>query len=96
MIILFITVHNVERIKVKYWESFERTTNEFVLLPKPYFTLSNQNKLELNHVPVPMERKPADQKSKKDIIAPFTGSNKYLDPFFKLTKLQCFEFIFFN
>ena len=88
LVILFITIHNIERIKVKYWESFERTTGKFVLVPKPYFTLSKQNELELSHVPVPMERKPADHKSKEDFIAPFTGGNRYLDPLHTFSKLK--------
>ena len=88
MVMLFITVHNIERIKVIYWESFERTTGEFVLVPKPYFTLSNQNKLELSHIPVPMKRKPVGHKPENEYLAPFTGGNKYIDPFFKLSKLK--------
>jgi len=86
--ILFITAHNIERIKAKYWETYERTTGEYVLAPKPYFSLSASNELILHHVPVPTTREPAGNQAQTDYIAPFTKGDQYLDPLQKLSTLK--------
>jgi len=88
LVILFLTVHNIERIKAKYWQSFERTTGKFVWVPKPYYTLDDQGHLKLSHVPVPMERKENNNENGEEYIAPFTNGNKYLDQFNEFSNLR--------
>ncbi len=55
LIVLCVYVENIERIKVAFRESVDRFTKRRVLVPKPYFTLED-GKLDLHHVPVPLER----------------------------------------
>ena len=55
LIIWGITVHNIERIKMRYRPSGDRMTRKTLLMPKPYFIL-NDGELELHHVPVPRTR----------------------------------------
>ncbi len=88
LVILFLTVHNIERIKAKYWQSFERTTGKFVWVPKPYFTFKDKGHLKLNHVPVPMVRMENNNENGKEYIAPFTDGNKYLDQFNEYSTLR--------
>lgn len=59
LIVLGVVVHNIERIKVGFRESIERTTGRRVLVPKPYFTL-DEGTLRLHNSPVPRERPPVD------------------------------------
>jgi carbamoyltransferase len=59
LIILCVTVENIERIKVAYRPARDRTTGRVVLVPKPYFTLGPSG-LSLQHVPVPLERPPLE------------------------------------
>lgn len=55
LIVLCITVENIERIAATHRESIDRVAGKRVLVPKPYFTLQH-NELCLHHVPVPRER----------------------------------------
>lgn len=59
LIVLGITVENIQRITVAHRESIDRVTGKRVLVPKPYFTL-DENHLQLNHVPVPLDRPGVD------------------------------------
>ena len=59
LIVLGITVENIQRITVAHRESIDRVTGKRVLVPKPYFTLDG-NHLRLNHVPVPLDRPGVD------------------------------------
>ena len=55
LIVLCVSVENIERIKVAYREAIDRATGRNLLVPKPYFTL-NGDDLVLQHVPVPLTR----------------------------------------
>ena len=55
LIVLCVSVENIERIKVAYREAIDRATGRNLLVPKPYFTLNGDN-LVLQHVPVPLTR----------------------------------------
>lgn len=88
LVILFITVHNIERVKAKYWQSFDRTTGKFVWVPKPYFALDDKGHLKLNHVPVPMKRIENNNEKGEEYIAPFTGGNNYLNQFNEFSNLR--------
>jgi carbamoyltransferase len=60
LVVLCVLVENIERIKVRYRESVDRTSGRRLLVPKPYFTL-DEGRLELHHVPVPLARPPASE-----------------------------------
>ncbi len=79
LIILAITVHNIERIKIAYRESIERSTGRYVLVPKPYFTLENEQ-LVLHNVPVSKIRPYVDEVDSDAYEAPFSKSNEALSP----------------
>ncbi len=55
LIVLCITVENIERIAVSGRESIDRVSGKRVMVPKPYFTME-AGQLRLHHVPVPRER----------------------------------------
>jgi carbamoyltransferase len=55
LIVLCVSVENIERIKVAYREIIDRTTRRHVLVPKPYFVLDGES-LILKHSPVPLTR----------------------------------------
>lgn len=55
LIVVCVSVENIERVKVAYREVIDRGTKRHVLNPKPYFTLEG-SKLRLNQVPVPLDR----------------------------------------
>lgn len=55
LIVLCVSVENIERIKVGFRETIDRTTGQHVLVPKPYFVLED-GELLLEHVPVPLQR----------------------------------------
>jgi carbamoyltransferase len=59
LIVLGITVENIERIQVRHRESIDRTSGKRVVVPKPYFTLDD-GELRLNGVPVPIDRPDAE------------------------------------
>jgi carbamoyltransferase len=59
LIVLCIYIENIERIKSGYRKTIDRTTGNYVLMPKPYFTLEGE-KLCLHHVPVPLHRPPCE------------------------------------
>jgi carbamoyltransferase len=56
LIVIGITVHNIDRIKVAYRPTLDRVTHRRLLVPKPYFTLDEDGDLQLNNVPVSTER----------------------------------------
>jgi carbamoyltransferase len=56
LIVLGIFVENIERIKAAYRPTIDRLTRRRLLVPKPYFTLDAQGRLQLNHNPVPLHR----------------------------------------
>nr|AYM54396.1 carbamoyltransferase [Phaselicystis flava] len=62
LVVLCVYVENIERIKVAFRESIDRSTQRRVLVPKPYFTLES-GALALHHVPVPVERPRAEERS---------------------------------
>jgi carbamoyltransferase len=59
LLILCVNVENIERIKAGHRESIDRVTGARVMVPKPYFTLED-DELRLHHVPVPRHRPHAD------------------------------------
>ena len=59
LIVLGVTVENIQRITVGHRESIDRVTGNRVFVPKPYFTLDG-NHLRLNQVPVPLDRPAVD------------------------------------
>ena len=65
LVIWGVSVHNIERIKLKHRPSLDRVTGRQVLVPKPYFDLDGAS-LELRHVPVPRARRAlaADEESR--------------------------------
>ncbi len=60
LIVLGVTIHNIERNKISHRESIERSSGKTILVPKPYFTIENEE-LVLNHIPVPKIRPYTDQ-----------------------------------
>ncbi len=56
LIVLCVFVENIERVKASFRPTIERSTGLKRLVPKPYFTLAEDGRLELHHVPVPRER----------------------------------------
>jgi len=56
LIVLGLTVHNIERIKAAYRPTIDRISRRRLLVPKPYFTLGEGGRLDLHNVPVPTER----------------------------------------
>ncbi|MGI9305292.1 MAG: carbamoyltransferase N-terminal domain-containing protein [Gammaproteobacteria bacterium] len=56
LIVIGITIHNIERIKAAYRPTVDRVTGHRLLVPKPYFTLDDGGDLRLNNVPVPIDR----------------------------------------
>ena len=63
LIVLAVMIENIERIQVGYRTAIDRTSAQPVLVAKPYFTLLENNTLQLHHVPVPKERPPAKNSS---------------------------------
>ena len=59
LIVLAVTVHNIDRIKSRFRPTIDRITRDKLLVPKPYFSLGTDD-LELHNVPVPLERPLAD------------------------------------
>jgi carbamoyltransferase len=55
LIVLGISVHNIDRIVVAARESVDRLTGKRVMVPKPYFSLEGEE-LRLHNVPVPLSR----------------------------------------
>jgi len=60
LVILCVQVDSFHRIQTRYRPAIDRVTQQQVLVPKPYFELSDQG-LQLRQVPVPIERKPVPQ-----------------------------------
>jgi carbamoyltransferase len=56
LIVLGVTVHNIDRIKSIYRPTIDRLSGRRVLVPKPYYSLSASGELELHNVPVPIDR----------------------------------------
>lgn len=79
LLILCISVHNIDRIRVRYIESIERTTGKYILVPKPYFEL-NHGGLTAKHVPVPTNRPTGDAVEKDHYLGAFTRSSKNFRP----------------
>lgn len=73
LIVLGIQVENIERITATHRETLDRASGARVLVPKPYFTLVN-DRLELHHVPVPVERPVVDTR-----LSVSNGSTHWLD-----------------
>ena len=67
LIIVGVTVHNIERIKMKFRPSMDRMTGKTLLMPKPYFTLEGQT-LQLHHVPVPRTRSEIEMNSTRQYL----------------------------
>ena len=59
LVLLCVTVENIQRIKTGHRESIDRASGKRILVPKPYFTLDG-SQLRLNHVPVPVQRLDAE------------------------------------
>jgi carbamoyltransferase len=55
LVVLCVSVENIERIKVAYREIIDRNTGRHILVPKPYFMLDG-DALVLKHTPVPLTR----------------------------------------
>ena len=60
LVVLAVPVHNIDRINAAFRPILDRITRRRLLVPKPYFTLSEGGELELHHVPVPLERPAED------------------------------------
>ena len=60
LIVLAVMIENIERIQVGYREAIDRVSGQKVLVPKPYFRLTD-DELQLNHVPVPRQRPPVEE-----------------------------------
>ena len=67
LIVLCVSVENIERIKVAFRETIDRTTRQHFLVPKPYFVLED-GKLVPKHVPVPLTR-PTPEELDTDLYA---------------------------
>lgn len=67
LIIVGVTVHNIERVKMKFRPSLDRMTGKTLLMPKPYFTLEGQT-LQLHHVPVPRARSEIDMSNTRQFL----------------------------
>lgn len=76
LIVLGITVENIQRITVAHRESIDRVTGKRVLVPKPYFMLDG-NHLRLNQVPVPLDRPDVD--SAQATAVDRNGRAKWID-----------------
>ena len=62
LIVFCVQVENIERIQIDSRPSIDRTTGNVVLVPKPYFTLSD-GRLVLENSPVPRQRPPASARA---------------------------------
>ncbi len=67
LIIVGVTVHNIERIKMKFRPSMDRMSGKTLLMPRPYFTLE-ERRLQLHHVPVPRARSEIDTSSTRQFL----------------------------
>jgi hypothetical protein len=59
LIVWGLTIHNVERVKMRFRPTGDRISGKTLLMPKPYFTFDT-GVLNLHHVPVPRERTELD------------------------------------
>jgi carbamoyltransferase len=59
LIVICVSVHNIERIQVAARESIDRVTGKRVMVPKPFFTLDGED-LRLRNVPVSLHRAPVE------------------------------------
>ncbi len=55
LVVVCVQVDSILRVQAKSRKSIDRATGQYVMVPKPYFTLDN-GKLALHNVPVPRER----------------------------------------
>ncbi|MBZ0264094.1 SGNH/GDSL hydrolase family protein, partial [bacterium] len=85
LIVIATGVENINRIKVQYRPSIDRTTGKTVYVPKPYFSLDAEGQLELHNVPVPNTRPESlegegTSQSREDV----RRSNPMLKPIYEL------------
>jgi carbamoyltransferase len=78
LIVLCVVVHNIERVKVGFVESWDRSRRRFVLVPKPYFDLEG-NTLQPHHQPVPLERGDPSTVDRSKYLSPFNFHDRAID-----------------
>ncbi len=61
LIVLGVMVENIERIKSDAHRTIDPHTGRHYYTPKPYFSFDSNDELTLGNVPVPRDRRPADQ-----------------------------------
>jgi carbamoyltransferase len=76
VVLLCVTVENIQRIQVGHRESIDRVSGRRILVPKPYFTLDG-SQLRLNHAPVPVQR--PDVESHPAVARPHNGAIPWRD-----------------
>ena len=61
LIVISVLAENIDRNKVSHRVTLDRTSGRKILLPKPFFSLDEKSCLQLQQVPVPLERPDAPE-----------------------------------
>ena len=56
LIVLCVQLDSIRRIQRGHREALDRNSGEQILVPKPFFTLEDDDDLQLHDSPVPLER----------------------------------------